>query len=540
MHYSTALQNRGTTPATKQADPRQVPNSGGGYTFVTSEQTALERFLILGTDQPTYYASAKDLTEKGTALLTEMIRKDGQNVVRTIVDISTAGRAPKQDAGIYALALCAGLGDLDTRRAALAALPKVCRTGSTLLQFVAYIGQARGWGRALRNALADWYNEKDVGQLAYQVTKYRDRNKWTHRDVFRKAHPGVPSTDTARRALYDFVMDRPNEEAIAGVDSLQIVSAFLESRKDPSPARRIELAGILSHEMVPTEWKKEPAVWDALLARMPLTAMIRNLAAMTVAGVLTPNSVGAKHVAERLGNAEAIRAARVHPIALLIAASVYGSGRGERGGNTWIPTREIIDSLDAAFYLAFPNVVPAGKRTLVGLDVSGSMDSSQAGIGRLTARDVCVAMSMIQVATEPDVEVVAFSTTLMKLPFAKGQRLADVIRFTQGLPFNSTDCSLPMAYALRERKNIDTFVVYTDNETNSGIHPHQALERYRRELVPDAKLVVAATAPTRFTIADPSDGGMLDVVGFDSNVPALIADFSRGRSADLQTAGEME
>ena len=31
-----------------------------------------------------------------------------------------------------------------------------------------------------------------------------------------------------------------------------------------------------------------------------------------------------------------------------------------------------------------------------------------------------------------------------------------------------------------------------------------------------------------FTIADPSDLGMLDVAGFDAAVPNLVADFSRG------------
>jgi 60 kDa SS-A/Ro ribonucleoprotein len=31
-----------------------------------------------------------------------------------------------------------------------------------------------------------------------------------------------------------------------------------------------------------------------------------------------------------------------------------------------------------------------------------------------------------------------------------------------------------------------------------------------------------------FSIADPADGGMLDVVGFDAATPQLIADFARG------------
>lgn len=44
-----------------------------------------------------------------------------------------------------------------------------------------------------------------------------------------------------------------------------------------------------------------------------------------------------------------------------------------------------------------------------------------------------------------------------------------------------------------------------------------------------AKLVVVGLTATGFTIADPADGGMLDVVGFDASAPAVIADFVAGR-----------
>jgi 60 kDa SS-A/Ro ribonucleoprotein len=42
-----------------------------------------------------------------------------------------------------------------------------------------------------------------------------------------------------------------------------------------------------------------------------------------------------------------------------------------------------------------------------------------------------------------------------------------------------------------------------------------------------AKLVVVGMVSNRFSIADPDDGGMLDVVGFDTSAPALMADFIR-------------
>lgn len=97
------------------------------------------------------------------------------------------------------------------------------------------------------------------------------------------------------------------------------------------------------------------------------------------------------------------------------------------------------------------------------------------------------------------------------------------------LPFGGTDCALPMLHALQRGLAIDTFVVYTDNETWAGdIHPHQALRRYRERTGIDAKLIVVGMTATEFSIADPSAPGMLDVAGFDTAVPALVMDFARG------------
>ena len=104
-----------------------------------------------------------------------------------------------------------------------------------------------------------------------------------------------------------------------------------------------------------------------------MTALIRNLATMTRVGVLAPGSDGTAKAVAQLGDAERIRRARVHPIAVLAALRTYASGRGVRGRGEWNPVREIVDALDAAFYTAFGNVEPAGTRAAararrVGLD----------------------------------------------------------------------------------------------------------------------------------------------------------------------------
>jgi 60 kDa SS-A/Ro ribonucleoprotein len=103
------------------------------------------------------------------------------------------------------------------------------------------------------------------------------------------------------------------------------------------------------------------------------------------------------------------------------------------------------------------------------------------------------------------------------------------VKAVSDLPFGGTDCALPMLYATAKEREVDTFVIYTDSETWAGdVHPAQALRDYRRASGIDARLVVVGMVSNGFSIADPDDSGMLDVVGFDTATPQLIADFARG------------
>ena len=62
------------------------------------------------------------------------------------------------------------------------------------------------------------------------------------------------------------------------------------------------------------------------------------------------------------------------------------------------------------------------------------------------------------------------------------------------------------------------------------VHPFEALKNYRSKMgVPDAKLVVMGMTSTDFTIAEPTDPGMLDVCGFDSAIPEIVRSFALGQ-----------
>jgi len=517
--------SRTQAAATPQSEPipNTVPNSAGGYAFAVDDWARLDRFLILGSEGGSYYAGERVLTRENAAAVLRAIQADGARAVARIVEISAGGRAPKNDPALFALALAASAEDLATRRAALAALPKVARTGTHLFQFAELVQGSRGWGRALRRAVGDWYLAQPADRLAYQLVKYRQRGGWSHRDLLRLAHP--ETAEPARAALLDWVCRGTESEALP---ALVRAAVALSRATDGAEAASLIRGDNLPRETVPTELLNDPAVWAALLERMPLTALVRSLAKLTAVGVVKPLGDQLPLVLSALGDADRIAAARLHPLAILLALRTYARGQGDRGSLVWEPVQAVVDALNAAFYTAFKSVVPTGKRMLLALDVSGSMAGGGIAGSSLTPREASAAMALMTAATEANTHVVGFTGGMVPLPLSPSMRLDDAVRAVSGLPFDRTDCAQPMLYALERGISVDAFTVYTDSETRAGtMHPVQALRQYRERTGIAAKLVVVGMVSNGFSIADPDDAGMLDVVGFDTATPAVIADFIR-------------
>lgn len=520
--------NTRVTPQREKARADQSENHAGGFVFTVDARTRARRFLTIGVESNQYYVGANKLAAENAQGLIALAADsaEGRWLVDEIVAISDAGRAPRNDEALFALAVCAASPLPDIRTAAMLALPKVARTGTHLFLFAGFVEQFRGWGPALRKGVAAWYTDQSIQRLENQVVKYRQREGWTHRDMLRLSHPRAVSGQ--RKDLFDWVCGREVEKG-----GLPLVDAFTEAQTASNDRIR-EMIGTgigLTWEMLPDTAVTDPDVWRALIsAGMPLGALIRQLPRLTRLGVLQGNYQS--EVISQITSTSELQRSRIHPFKVLTAHVTYGNGTG-RGGSVWSPNAEILDALDAAFYGAFRNVTPTGKRTRLALDVSGSMwwGSSHTKEG-LPSAMVAAAMALVTKAVEgPNASTVAFSDEMKAVPLSARQRLDDVMRMTERLSQMAfrTNCSLPMVNAAENREEIDTFVIYTDNETYAGrIHPHQALRAYREQSGINAKLIVVATSATEFSVADPKDGGMLDVVGFDSATPELISGFSRG------------
>jgi 60 kDa SS-A/Ro ribonucleoprotein len=298
---------------------------------------------------------------------------------------------------------------------------------------------------------------------------------------------------------------------------------------DIAESARIVREERLPREALPTELLTYPEIWEAMLEDMPMTALVRNLGNLSKLDLLRDGSDAEAKVVAQLSDFDRLRKARLHPIAILSALTTYAMGHGLRGGGSWTVNRRVVDALDAAFYASFQFVEPAGKRLLLGLDVSGSMAYARiTGLESMSCREGAGAMALVSLAAESVATTMAFDTRSYGLSISSRQRLDDVVKTLTETGGGGTNCALPIQYAIDNKIRADGIVVYTDSEAWQGDeHPAQAIQRYRRATGLDTKLVVVAMASNRFTIAGPKDPLTLNVVGLDASVPNVITQFLR-------------
>ena len=505
----------------READMKKTHS--GGVAFILGPWGVLDRFLMIGSEGGNYTVSERDVTKQGFDVVKKCIAEDGTRVVARIVEYSTAGRAPKNDSCVVALALCAVHGDVATVEAAYAALTKVCRIGTHLFLFVSVLDSLGKWNAAAKRGVAKWYTSKSADRLAVQLLKYQQRNGWAHRDVLRLAHV-KPSSDV-QSALFRYSVKGELETGTI-VPQTVIDFEYLKRATDKSQVLKlVESNDLLTWEMVPTNFLKDKDVLAALTQNMGMTALIRKLGPLTAHGVISPLSAGSKLAISKLSDREALRAGRVHPITILQALKQYSAGRGEKGSLVWTPDQRVVDALNDAFYAAFDTVEKTNENYFMGVDCSGSMFSATVnGSPNLTAAEVAGVMALAIIKNQPNYWIGGFNDKMSELKISPSMRLDAVLKIMQKFDWGSTDCSLPFITARQMKMDVDKFTVITDNDVNTGkAHVLQELRDYRKQFNAGARSVVIATQMSDVTIADPKDGGMLDIAGFDSAAPQIIA-----------------
>jgi len=562
--------NRTTTPQTKAIPGREtemVQNAAGGFSFKVEDFDRLQRFLILGVEGDTYYTDQRKLAKQNVECLSRCLEADGRRVVDMAIEASS--RSFKQSAPIFVLASAAAAKDEGVRQYALENLHRVCRTLSSLYSFAGAVSDLRGWGRGLRRAFARWLTKTPVEKLAYQSWKYKNRDGWTAQDIMRKVHP---VTDDMQRAEIFTYMAKPRKtgdwnplltrSATADMNTsfykknggvrksfpalAQIAAAeellHMEGSSSDTIAHAVNLITDhrLTHEAVPTNLRKSPLVWEALLNDMPVTGMVRNLGAMTANGLLGPMTESQTKVVNALRNGEKIEKSKAHPMQFLIAARQYSMGRGMKGNLTWTPNQKVLDALDSAFYASFGNVPVTGGNVLVAVDVSGSMSGSWCGnvmgIDGWFPIMAAGAMALVTLSVEPNSHLIGFDSRVHEFRLSGKTRIDQVVKALASINGGATDTALPVQYARNKGLKVDAIVSYTDNETWAGRggyygnrtgHVTEEVQKYTDKYGPFKFLNCGMTA-TGTSDVDHKNPNMFELVGMDANTPRIISEFIQG------------
>lgn len=213
--------------------PGQIANNAGGFSFPLGLRTECLRYLILGGKGPNsnFYQTAGQVdTAISRAWLLAISKSDTfKELLGDLVDVSVAGRAPKQEPTMMALAACIVFApDAECKKLALDAISKVCRIPTHLFMLVENVrglsqdkpgNPGKGMGAGFRKALTDWYASRHGEELAVLLTKYKNREGWRHEDIFRLIHlnPASLKDDGARLVFEFFILeDKPQRKTRDG------------------------------------------------------------------------------------------------------------------------------------------------------------------------------------------------------------------------------------------------------------------------------------------------------------------------------------
>ena len=268
-------QNRATIPQTCKINIDQVLNCSGGYVWKLTPIEHVNRYLVLGgaKDMGNYYMQAEQVSHECALSVLQMIRSPDASQFVQLCDllkaVSVGGRAPKQEPVLLSVAAAIVFAKNPQEKGIAFETAKACIRIPThmfmLAGFVRDLSQAKmenkgkGWGTGFRRTMAHYYLSHTGRELAYHMTKYQNREGWTHADMIRMLHIN-PATlvDDGARLMFDYVMMKyarksktPSEKTLAELASDKVVISP-NPFKPLTKAEFVEKLNAISTPPIPT------------------------------------------------------------------------------------------------------------------------------------------------------------------------------------------------------------------------------------------------------------------------------------------------
>ncbi len=331
-------------------------NEAGGDAYLLAPKARLMQYLMTGTLNGTFYASAEDQLD---VLLTVAAEVDADFLARATIYARHRGHMKDAPAMIAAV--------LTRKSPALAKIvfDRVIDNGRMLRNFVQILRSGKtgrkSLGTAPKRLVQKWLEQaSDLQLLSASVGQQPSLA-----DIIKMVHPAPK--DATRECFYGWLIGKTVDTAKLP----QIVQDFEQFKRGTGPLPAVDFRLLTGLPLSTEQWSviARQAPWQ--MTRMNLNTFVRHgvfgsasdvmRLALQKAGVDAPLPDMAEIIATRLRDADLVRRAHAYPYQLLVA---YANAQDA------VPM-QIMEALQDALEASLENVPELEGRTWVMVDVSG-------------------------------------------------------------------------------------------------------------------------------------------------------------------------
>lgn len=483
----------------------QVVNHAGGKAHLKSSEQILASLACTGAFNNTFYAAGKDQLD----LVTEHAKNVSDDYLAKLAVYARQKGFMKDMPAL----LCAML---VARQSTLAdvVFDKVIDNARMLRNFVQIL-RSGAVGRKSLGSKAKRLVKRFIGNLndysLWEASVGRDPSLV---DVLKLAHP--KAKDENRNALYAYIMGKPVDVALLP-DFIRDYEAFVagESKYAPvkAPFQKLTALPLSTHD------------WERIASNARWTATRMNLNTFHRHGVFD-NKEMVDVVAARLSDRENIIKARAFPYQLMTAMLNVSNE---------LPHKLKV-ALEDAMEVALENVPEIAGKTVIAIDVSGSMSSAITGnqgsaTSKVTCLDVAalVGAALMHKNRSANIVTFAYETTPLRVAHdAKVMTIANTIKRNLG---GGTNCGSVINYLIKNNIEVDQLVMVSDNESWADNYRSDLSTLWARYkgMFPKAKMVNCDITPNQYSVSA-NRADTLMVGGFSDEVFNVMASFFEGRT----------
>ena len=440
-------------------------NEAGGLAYEFSSKHALAQLAATGCFNGVYYSSAEDQLNT----MRTLIKQVDDNLFLAKLAVYARERAFMKD---MPAALMTVLSSRDTKLMHQV-FPRVIDNGRVLRTMFQMVrsGQfgRKGLSSSLKRAFQTWLNEASVGKLL-SASIGKDPSL---RDILRMARP-TPK-DNERRAFFGWLTDKEIEKwtPATEADLPAEVQSLMAFRKAETAEAQALILGDLNvrWDLLSDAVQKENGslVWKAIARQMGPQALRMNLNTLVRHEVISKDKADAEmvdDVAGRIADEERIRRSRQFPYQYLAAYLNVSSD---------VP-HKIKSALHDAAEIACGNIPELPGPVVIGLDTSGSMQSSVTGwrgrgaSSKVRCVDVAALFASAMLRKNPDSIVIPFDTCAYDAKVDPEDTILSLSERLAKYGGGGTDCSIPLKVANKKyaKQSFAGVVLVSDCESWVG------------------------------------------------------------------------